>query len=175
MPEFADLFEASTDEPVAQDAPVRTRRPRSDKGQPRGARGTGGTSTRDKKLAADLLNPWAKGIKAVAYPLPTLAAVMTAQGETTMTALVAIASPKMKEALTKAAKVGPGADLLEAVAMMVIAALMDIGKVRPESPIAAFSGVQEFFDLTHTKTEVPDNVSPFPGPPQTGFAPYPGA
>lgn len=187
-PLFDSLLSNATDEPLdtpddvdtetgETDPPTRTRKPRSDKGQARGPRGAtgprmGGRSTSDKKLAEGLLNPWAKAIKAVAYPMPTLAAVMTQQGESTMNALVSLASPKMKAALAKAARIGPGADLIESVAMMIIAAAMDIGKVPPNSPLAVLSGVQSFFDYTHPETSesqtfaapqaVPDNVHPFP-------------
>lgn len=209
-PLFDGLLANATDEPLdspdfdtpddGDEPPVRTRKTRSDKGKPRGTRGpTGprGRSTSDKKLAEDLLNPWAKVIKGLSFAAPTMAAVMTAQGETTMNALVAIASPKMKAALAKAARVGPGADLLEAGAMMFVAGAMDFGMIKPNSPAAVFSGVQSFYDMVHppvpeehamgrpesaTPPEA-NNVHQFPGNPladypATGgsmFTSYPGA
>lgn len=211
-PLFDTLLSNATDEPLdapeieqpddTGDAPQRTRKPRSDKGKPRGPRGSAtprGRSTSDKKLADDLLNPWSKAIKGIAFAAPTLAAVMTQQAESTMTALVSLASPKMKAALTKVARVGPGADLIEAGAMMVIAAGMDFGRIQPNSPVAVFSGVQNFYNLVHPPVPEeqrfgrpepsfpaqdepqpePSNVHPFPGTgdyPMGGsmFTSYPG-
>lgn len=135
--EFPDLsfdvdaaLDASTTE--SQDSGKRTRKPRSDKGQ---ARATSSTST--KKLANELLNPWAKLSKALALPFPTVAAVMATRGENTMDALVSIASghPRMLAALTKASKVGPAADLAETAMYIVVAAMLDLGKLNVESPV----------------------------------------
>lgn len=110
----------------------KTRKPRSDKGQPRA---TSRTST--KKLADDLLNPWAKLAKAVALPLPTVSAVLVERGESTVDALVSIASghPRMLAALTKASKIGPAADLAETAMYIVVAAMLDLGKLSIESPV----------------------------------------
>jgi hypothetical protein len=210
-PIFDTLLAGATDEPLApheiealddsdDDAPSRTRKPRSDKGKPRGPRGGSPTprsrSTSDKKLADDLLNPWAKIIKGVAFAAPTMAAVMTQQGEQTMNALVAVASPKMKAALSSVARIGPGADLIEAIAMMLVAGGLDFGMVKPGSVIAEATGVQPLYDLVHppkdqdqhfSRPEVDhdpaaDNVHPFPSSmpdyPAAGgsmFMSYPGA
>jgi hypothetical protein len=207
-PLFDSLLASATDEPIevpefespddSDDSVSRTRKPRSDKGKTRGPRGgtttaTRGRSTSDKKLADDLLNPWGKGIKAVAFAAPTLAAVMTQQAETTMTAIVSLASPKMKAALTKVSRIGPGADLVEAIAMMIVAGAMDFGRIPPASPIAIVTGVQQFYDLVHPPEQDPqfgrpssvdhgpaaDNVHPFPSTPDypaggSIFTSYPG-
>lgn len=201
-PRDPDTIDVPDDVEDSDDAPSRTRKPRSDKGKPRGPRGGSttprGRSTSDKKLADDLLNPYAKIIKAVSFAAPTLAAVMTAQGEQTMNALVAVASPKMKAALSKAARIGPGADLFEAVSMMLIAGGMDFGVVKPNSPTAMLTGVQSFYDMVHPPVpdeyamgrpdsapteQAPNNVHAFPGNPlgdyptagTSMFTSYPGA
>jgi hypothetical protein len=170
MPEF-DL---GTVEFEPDEAPKKTRRPRSDKGVPRGTRSTGGTSSaKDKKLAEDLLDPWAKIIKGISFMMPTVAAVMAQRGEKTTTAIVSVASPKMKEALAKASKFGPATDLVETGLMIAIAAMMDAGRIPDGSPIAAFTGVQELFDLTHQNDNEQPTPDAFPAPP--GYAPFPGS
>jgi len=202
-PLFDGLLATATDEPADStspreievpdddEIPTRTRKPRSDKGKPRGPRGTttprtGGRSTSDKKLAEDLLNPYAKVIKGIAFAAPTLAAVLTYKGEASMNALVALASPKMKAALSNVARIGPGADLIEVIAMGFVAGAMDFGRIQPGSMVAQATGVQEIWDLVHPPVPedqqfgrpnvdhepVVDNVHPFPAPSMPG---YPGA
>lgn len=181
MPSFEELFAdteiESVDQPT-EDKPARTRKPRSDKGVPRGERGPRGTSSRgDKKLAEDLLGPWAKSIKAVAIPFPTLAAVMAENGEKATEGIVSLASPKMKAALAKVSKAAPILDLAEIIGMMLVAVLLDIQKLNPDAPLVLFSGVRKHFDATHEMHQevVPDNVSAFPTSPVAGFAPFPGS
>lgn len=158
----------------ATEAPARTRKPRADKGVARGARGSTGprtSSAKDKKLAEDLLSPWAIIVQAVSMVLPTLGYVMTQQADKTMTAIVAVASPKMKEAFAKASKVGPSADLLQAVAMMIVAAAVDLNKLDPDSPVVKITGVREAFDATH-EAHVEESASPF-STTTNNFAPFP--
>lgn len=181
MPSFEEMFADADTEVIDQpteDKPVRTRKPRSDKGVPRGARGPRGSrSTSDKKLAEDLLGPWAKSIKVVAVPFPTLAAVMAEQGEKATEGIVALATPKMKAALAKASKAAPVLDLAEIIGMMIVAVLLDIQKLNPDAPLVLFSGVRKHFDMTHEMHQeiIPDNVSQFPTSPVSGFAPFPGS
>jgi hypothetical protein len=157
------------------DAPKRTRKPRSDKGQPRGTRGarSSGATAADRKLADDLLNPWGKAIKGVSFVMPTVGAVMAAKGELATAGIVAVSSPKMKAALAKAAKVGPGADLVEILVMMVVAGMVDMGQIAPDSFIPEAMGVKEYFDATHDKVDVPVDIPVNAGMP--GFVPFPGA
>lgn len=189
MPDFLESAYANAvvepnDEVTPDEKPTRTRRTRSDKGQPRGSRGTS-SSTKDKKLAEDLLGPWALIIKALAMPMPTVAAVMSARGEKTTNAIVSLASPKLKEKLSKVSKLGPGSELLETGAMVVVAALLDLHKLDPDSPLVMFSGAREYFDMTHEVSHQEDvsvpqqqngysNVTNFPGMPSS-FTPFPGA
>lgn len=182
MPSFEQMFADAETEIVDQpteDNPVRTRKPRSDKGVPRGTRGPRGSSnsSKDKKLADDLLGPWAKSIKVVAVPFPTLAAVMAESGEKATEGIVALASPKMKAALAKVSKASPALDLAEIIGMMIVAILLDIQKLNPDAPLVLFSGVRRHFDATHEMHQeiVPDNVSQFPTSPASGFAPFPGS
>lgn len=172
FPDF-DISTASFEPDDATDKPVRTRRPRSDKGQPRGTRTAGGSTTaKDKRLAEDLLGPWALIIKALAMPMPTLSAVMAARGEKSTQAIVGLASPKLKEKLAKVSKLGPGSDLVETLAMMLVAVLVDVQKLDPDSPLVMLTGVKEMFDLTHDVQVVPvDGANGFPVSP--GMTPFP--
>ena len=213
-PLFDGLLATAYDEPAEtspreievpddDEIPTRTRKPRSDKGKPRGPRGTtgprGGRSTSDKKLAEDLLNPYAKVIKGIAFAAPTVAAVMSYKGESTMNAVVALATPKMKAALANVARIGPGADLIEFGAMVLVAAGMDFGRIKPGSIVAEATGVQDIWNMVHPDVpeqdqhfgrppvdheQAADNVHPFPGTapmaeyPPVGasmFTSYPGA
>lgn len=166
--------------------PKRTRKKRSDAGVPRGPRGSGssggrkprgGMSTADKKLAEELLSPWAKICTALAMFAPTVSGVMAQRGEATMNGVVSLASPKMKDALTKAAKTGPGLDLAETVLMIVIAAAVDFGKLEPNSPVAYLTGVRSVYAEVHPEgVEAPQEPPPgsaFPG--MENFGMYPGA
>lgn len=178
MPSFESMFGDAETEIVDQPTEDKPRRrTRSDKGVPRGTRGPRATGSKDKKLAEDLLGPWAKSIKIVAIPFPTVAAVMAQQGEKATEGIVALATPKMKEALAKASKVAPILDLAEIVGMMIVAFLLDLQKLNPDAPLVMFSGVREHFDATHEMHQevVPDNVSQFPTSPASVFTPFPGS
>lgn len=179
LPSFESMFADAEIEVVDQPTEDKPRRrTRSDKGVPRGPRGTGTRSTgsRDKKLAEDLLGPWAKAIKIVAVPFPTVAAVMAERGEKATEGIVALASPKLKEKLAKVSKTAPALDLAEIVGMLIVALLLDLQKLNPDAPLVLFSGVREHFDATHDVHQEPvqDNVMPFPQSPAT-FAPFPGS
>lgn len=178
LPPLADVtFEPAdsdtSDVPVGEDGPKRTRRPRSDKGKPRGPRGA--ANTKDRKLADDLLGPWGIIIKALAVPMPTVAAVMSKRAEKSTAAIVALAPPKLKAQLERVSKVGPAGDLAETVAMMIVAGMLDIGKLEPGTPLAMLTGVQELFDLTHEPVPQDPGEQSFPTAPVTTVSPYPGA
>ena len=179
LPAFEDMFADAETEVVDQateDKP--RRRTRSDKGVPRGTRGTGtrATGSKDKKLAEDLLGPWAKAIKIVAVPFPTVAAVMSERGEKATEGIVALAGPKLKAQLAKVSKTAPALDLAEIIGMLIVALLLDLQKLNPDAPLVLFSGVRQHFDATHEMHQepIPDNVSPFPTSPVSGIAPFPG-
>lgn len=183
LPPLADAsYEPAeaTSPDVEPDAPKRTRRPRSDKGVKRGPRGSTVRSTKDKQLAEDLLGPWSMIVMALSIPMPTVAAVLSQRSEKSTAAIVALAPPKMKEALTKASKFAPAADLAQTIAMAFVAAMLDIGKLEPGSMVANMTGVQELFEMTHEPVvpeqtaETPNNVHPFPSTPVTTFSAYPG-
>jgi hypothetical protein len=186
----------SADTPTPEEQPElvngkRPRKKRSDAGQPRGPRGSTGTrkprtgmTAADKKLADELLNPLAKIITGLQFVAPTAAGVLSMRGEATTQGLVSLASPKMKEALAKVSKTGPGLDLAETVLLMVIAFAVDFGRVEPDSPIALLTGVRKVYEETHPEKAAernapadapfsPGNVAQGPGAP-FGM-PFPGA
>lgn len=156
LPDLETLASQATfeDVPAPDDAPTRTRKPRADKGQPRGPRGGPRASTRGK-LATDLLDPLAKLAQGLAFVLPTVSAVIISRGEKVTNALVEIAKdhPKMMAALQRASQIGPASDLVEFGFMMVIAGAMDVGRIPPEHPLGMITGVSHFYHMTH---QMPD-------------------
>lgn len=127
------------DEP---DQPVRrTRKPR-DPNAPVRTR-----QTSDAKLAAELMEPLAMLGQAVSFMSPTGGAVIIARGEVTSSALVKFAKghPKMRAALANISKVTPAAELIQTLAMVLIAIQVDLNVVRPEAPIVQLSGVGQIY------------------------------
>lgn len=167
------MFEGATFEDLTpeDETPKRTRRPRSDKGVPRGT-GTRRTGSRNKVLVDELLVGWAGFSTAFAMTLPTVSAVMLTRGEQTMTALVGIAgnNPRMLAALKKASKVGPAMELGRTVAEILVAASLDSGRMPPEHPMAILLGVADLYRQVHPDMPVPGGPS---SPPGNGFPAYP--
>lgn len=147
-------FEAAEleDTPPAE---KKTRRRRSDAGQPRGARSGAGSraprATTTKKLEEDLLVPIAMFSRGIALALPTTGAVLMARGEQTSRAIVRFASsrPKMLEALKRGSEIGPTVEVAETLAMCFIAAQLDLGRMDPGSPIAQLTGVSAIYEEMH--------------------------
>lgn len=147
---------------IEEDTPKRTRKPRADAGKPRGRRPSNAT------LKSQLLVPWATVALAVSQPLPLVGAVMTVRGEPTIDALLALASdhPKMMAALKTVAKAGPASELLQTGALMVMAAMIEIGRVKPEMGVAQASGLTSMYYELHPELapEVPEQEFPFTAP-----------
>lgn len=163
LPDLETLAASATFEdavPPPDDAPTRTRKPRADKGQPRGPRGGPRASTRGK-LATDLLDPLAKLAQGLAFIAPTVSAVIVSRGEKVTTALVEIAKdhPKMLAALQRASQIGPASDLVEFGFMVVIAGAMDFGRIPPNHPLGMITGVSHFYHMTHQTPDTPDESS----------------
>jgi hypothetical protein len=147
----ADEFPGLDDiEPEEQPKPKRTRAPR-DPNAPKVTR-----QSTDAKLAAELLEPMAMLGQAVAFLSPTGGAVIVARGEVTTTALVKFAKghPKMRAALANISKVTPAAELIQTVAMVLIAVQIDLGKLEPTAPFAVITGVSAIHsDMTQYMEE----------------------
>jgi hypothetical protein len=152
MPDLeAALIEDASDE----DVPTRTRKPRSDKGKPRGAR-TGATGRRSKsatltQLTDDLLVPYASLAMAFGMAAPTVSGVLMARGEKTVGAIVGIAAknPRMLAALQKASVAGPAFEIAETLLMVGVAGAMDFGRIPPEHPMAQMLGISDIYAQTH--------------------------
>lgn len=164
--EFPSLDAASVETDTPEDAPTtRTRRRRSDAGKTRGPRGsstprTPGTpraNKSQKQLELDLMLPMATLAKALSFTLPTVGAVILARGETTSRALVAYAQnhPKMLAALQAASNVGPAGEVIETIAMVIIAANLDLGKMDPANPVAQLTGVTAIYAEMHGYMQQP--------------------
>lgn len=158
--------------PEDEEAPKRTRRPRSDKGQPR----TGGTRrVSNRALIEDLLIPYAGIAQGFAFISPTGAALLLTRGEKSVEALVKIASrnPKMLAALKKGSTVAPVMELGTTVIQFFMAVMLDMGRMPVEHPMAQMMGLSELYMEVHPDQAVPEQGNPmngqgFPG----GFAPF---
>lgn len=155
-----------------QDTPQRTtRKPRSDKGQPR-TRGR----VSNKQIAEDLLVPVAFIAQGLAVITPTGSAVLLKRSESMTQSLVSLASPKMLAALKKASKIGPGVDLGRGIVEFFIAMMLDLGRIPPEHPLAMVTHVTDIYLELHPELmQSPDNnVYPMNGgfPNQGGFTPF---
>src|SRR6202012_2984767 len=131
--EFPDLDTIEPEEKPAR----RTRKPR-DPNAPARTR-----QSSDAKLAAELLEPMAMLGQAVSFITPTGGAVIIARGEVTTNALVKFAKghPKMRAALANITKVSPAAELMQTLAMVIIAAQIDFKNIEPTTPLAQLTGV----------------------------------
>jgi hypothetical protein len=154
--EFPSLAQASFEPntPDGEEAP-KTRKRRSDAGQPRGPRGSTGPraprTASTAKLETELLLPIATLAKALSFSLPTVAAVLVARGEATSKALVQYAQghPKMLAALQSVSKVGPAGEIIETLAMILIAGSLDMQRMHPMHPIAQITGISAIFAEMH--------------------------
>lgn len=176
--ELTDLPEGPTDGNPTKDGPVRTRKERSDKGKPRGPRGsgTGGRpsgAAKSRALADDLLVPYAMMAAGLSMTAPTVAATLIKRGEKTVDALVKIAEkyPRMMKALQAGAKMGPAVELAETGVQVLIAAAVDFGRMPPEHPFAWNLGVTETYAETHPGWS--PNIPPQPEPPNGAPFPFP--
>lgn len=177
--DFASILDdgnavASPDDVATTDpdelAPRRTRRKRSDAGQPR--RSSPGRKPNSRKLVENLLEPWALIAKSLAPKAPTGAAVMIQRGEVTCTALVDIAQqhPKMLKALENLGKIGPAAVLIQSGVEILIAVQMDFGNLPVEHPMAYGLGLTQLYYQVHpdhgpaqsqgTEQRVPTHTAP---------------
>lgn len=158
-------LEGGAPEPEPGEDPPRRRRGRplgsrnrtpTDGEAPAPRRGRPSGSAKERDLATALANPMVKLGAAVAFALPTTGAVVCQRAEVTSTALVKYAAdkPRMLAALQKVSMVGPGSDIIETVAMCIIAAQLDRGAMDPSHPIARLTGIADIHsEITgHMKT-----------------------
>ena len=143
---------------VEEDVPKRTRKPRADAGKPRGRRPS------NANLKTQLLVPWATIALAVSQPLPLLGAVMTVRGEPTVDALIHLAEghPKMMAALKTAAKAGPASELLQTGALMMLAATIELGRIKPDMGIAQATGLTGMYYELHPDKAPEQEEAEFP-------------
>lgn len=134
---FPGLDDIEPDQPKR-----RTRQPRDPNAAPRTR------TTSDAKLAQELLEPMAMLGQAVSFMSPTGGAVIIARGEVTTTALVKFAKghPKMLAALRNVSKVSPVAELIQTLAMVLIAVQVDLGTLDASAPMAKLTGVSEIHE-----------------------------
>lgn len=149
-----------------EETPKRTRRPRSDKGQPRG---TGTRRVTNKALIEDLLIPYAGIAQGLSFISPTGAAVLLSRGEASVTALVKIASrnPAMLAALKKSSAIGPVMELGTTLLHFLLAVMLDMGRMPVEHPMAQMMGLSALYMEVHP--DLSQNYNPTNGNPGNGF------
>jgi hypothetical protein len=123
--------------------------------------------------------------QAVAFTMPTVGAVIIARSEVTSKALVKFAEghPKMMAALKRVSKVGPASEVIETIAMCLVAAQMDMGNLDVDHPLGKLTGVSAIHMemMQHMYTEQAEqnatdagfgnfNMPPPPSYPGDGFA-----
>lgn len=153
---------------IEEEAPSRTRKPRSDAGQPRKPR-----TPRTGPLIEKLLVPWATLTTLAAGPLPMTASVMAMRGEPTITALVQMAQghPKMMAALEKVGKVGPASELIQTGTLLLLAIAVETGRLPIDHPVSVRSGMADLYAQTHPSDDDAENQSsPFGPPPGMTYA-----
>lgn len=124
---------------------AKVRKRRADAGVPRRKRIT------QEKLVHELLTPWASAAALVAPACPTVATIMAAEGESTITAFVELAAnyPKFYAALTKAAQIGPAAKVAQTMMLILVALMLDTRRISPDHPVAGVTGLAALTRQTH--------------------------
>jgi hypothetical protein len=92
---------------------------------------------RTGKLKEELLEPYVELAANLAIAAPTVSGVLILRAEKTVDGLVDLASghPRVLAALKKATKASKGADVVETVLLVMVAAAVDMGKVPAAHPI----------------------------------------
>lgn len=146
---------------VDEDKPKRTRKPRSDVGQPRGRR------PRVSTLVDQLLVPYATTTTLLSMALPMTAEVMKGQGHKLVSSAVQLCAPhpKMMKALEKAAKIGPASDLVTSFLLLLLTAMVEVGRMPADNPIARSVGITDLYQQFYGEQEELAPNIPTQGPP----------
>ena len=157
-------------------APRRTRKRRSDAGQPRKPGAPRGRRASSTRVANNLLQFWGIVAAGLAPRSPTGAAILISRGEMTCAALVEIAQrhPKMLKALEAMGNVGPVAVVAQTAMEVTLAVAMDLGKLPPEHPMAQGLGLTETYMRMHPdygRYVPPEDERPQQTQPPVGFIP----
>lgn len=119
---------------LEDDEPKRTRRRKTtsdDDGTPRTR------APRNAKLSEELLEGYVSLATDFATVMPTVSGVLIHRAERTVDGIVALASghPRVMKALRTSAKFSKGADVLQTVFLVLVAAAIDIGRIPVDHPI----------------------------------------
>lgn len=131
--ELPDYLSSATLED--DDAPKRTRRRRKpasdDDATPRTR------APRNSKLSEELLEGYVSLATDFATVMPTVAGVLIHRAERTVDGIVSLAQghPRVMKALRTSAKFSKGADVLQTVFLVIVAAAIDIGRIPVDHPI----------------------------------------
>lgn len=111
------------------------------------------------KLEEDLLETTVSIASDIAAVAPTVAGVLVARAETTVSGLMALAKgrPRVTKALQKVASVSQVAELMSVVLMLVVAAMVDLGNLGEDSPLLDAIGFAEIQRDANGKSKRDDN------------------
>lgn len=133
--EMPDYLSGAVLEDEEEVKPKRTRRPRraatDEDGAPRAR------APRNAKLQEELLEGYVSLATDFATVMPTVSGVLIHRAERTVDGIVKLASghPRVMKALRTSAKFTNGADVLQTVFLVVVAAAIDLGRIDVSSPL----------------------------------------
>jgi hypothetical protein len=135
-----------------------------------GRRTTRTRSVSDEQLTDDIHRELIGFGKSISPLLPTASVVCVSRAERTAEALVLATKghKKSRQFLVAATRILPLFDVSEFLTMMVIAAMVDVGKISPDSMLANMGGVSELYhELNDDTPAEPQNLpQPFEFPEQ---------
>lgn len=192
VPDYLSGAVMEDDEPP----PKRTRRRRSPATDEDGTPRT--RQPRNAKLQEELLEGYVSLATDFATVMPTVSGVLIHRAERTVDGIVKLASghPRVMKALRTSAKFTNGADILQTVFLVVVAAAIDLGRIDVASPLLDTLGdvqiakgpdgralrdpagrivkermtLRDIYETMHgdSGTPMPEPASPFTPPPSFG-------
>lgn len=132
--ELPDFLSGATLEDDDDAAPKRTRRPRKprDPDAPPVTR-----QPRNGKLADELLEGYVSLATDLSAVMPTVSGVLIHRAERSVDGIIGLAQghPRVMKALRASAKVSKGADVVQTLFLVAVAAMIDMGRISIDHPI----------------------------------------
>lgn len=150
----------------ATETPKRTRKPRSDAGQPR---------TRTPKislLVEKLLIPWMTVSTITSGVLPLTGALLVDRAEPSCKAIVQLCqgNPKALAVLDKIGQFGPASELVQTGIFVLIAVAIETGRLPADFPIAQHTGITDLYDRIYSRPQPTEESNEYGPPPGMDYA-----